>query len=95
MSDQGKTWRTIAKDNITAGPGESFEVKRDRIVGGSLQRIADATEKMAASYDALRNERDCYRQWYEEARANEKAYARQSRALRGVITRMKRKAARS
>jgi len=62
----------------------------EEINAGSLQRIADATEKMAASYDALRNDRDLYRRWYDEGRARSHRLELRIRALRGVITRMKR-----
>ena len=59
------------------------------INSGSLQRIADAVEKMAESYDQLRAQRDSYERLFR----NEKAYAsrllRKNAALRGVITRMK------
>lgn len=61
------------------------------INAGSLQRIADATEKMAASYDAMRNDRDRYERWYKEERARCEKRDRQISALRGVITRLKRR----
>jgi hypothetical protein len=38
----------------------------ESINAGSLQRIADATEKMAGSYIALQADRDRYKKWYEE-----------------------------
>lgn len=56
---------------------------------GCLQRIADATEKMAASYDAMRVDRDGWKRWYEQERENVKAAENKIRSLRGVITRMK------
>ena len=76
-----RDWRT---NSVT---GASIE----EINSGSLQRIADATEKMAASYDALRNERDRLQRWYDTAKAEWQLLARRNAALRGVITRMKTK----
>lgn len=62
----------------------------EHINAGSLQRIADATEKMAASCDALRDERDRYKRWYEEEMAAKALLERRVRSLRGVITKLKR-----
>lgn len=62
----------------------------EHINAGSLQRIADATEKMAASYDSMRNDRDRYKRWYEDERARRQKRDRQIASLRGVITRLKR-----
>ncbi len=60
---------------------------------GSLQRIADASEKMAANWITLTTERDRYKQWYENERdGRQRETARLLnviRALRGVITRLK------
>lgn len=63
------------------------------INSGSLQRIADATEKMAASYDYLREDRDRYKRRYQEETLRREKRDRQVAALRGAITRMKRKEA--
>lgn len=63
----------------------------EEINSGCLQRIADATEKMAMNYTTLLNERDRYYKWYmEQQEVKEKLYRRIS-ALKGVITRMKKK----
>ncbi len=56
---------------------------------GSLQRIADATEKMASSYDSLRNDRDMYCRWYKEGREAIAKLERRNAALKGVITKLK------
>lgn len=58
---------------------------------GALMRIADATETMAQEYNRLIRERDMYRRMYRQT--NEKAdwLARSNAALRGTITRMKRR----
>lgn len=63
----------------------------DQIQLGCLQRIADATEKMAGNYDALIHDRDLYKRWYNEERERNARLERRIRSLRGVITRMKRK----
>ena len=60
------------------------------IDSGSLQRIADATEKMAASYDRVREERDRYEGYYTSQRDRANRLELRIRALRGVITRLKR-----
>ena len=58
---------------------------------GSLQRIADATEKMAESYDSMRNDRDFWKRIAESRLTERDALQRQVNALRGVITKMKRR----
>jgi hypothetical protein len=58
---------------------------------GALQRIADAAEKMAASYDTMRNSRDYWQRRAEDQSAEIGRMVGSIRALRGVITRMKRK----
>jgi hypothetical protein len=63
----------------------------DHIDSGSLQRIADACEKMAASYDRMRESRDRYERMYKQMCDSVENRDRTIGALRGVITRMKRK----
>jgi hypothetical protein len=64
----------------------------ESINAGSLQRIADATEKMAGNFIALQNERDRYKGWFQQERSYKEACERQVRSLRGVITKLKKKA---
>lgn len=64
----------------------------EQINTGSMLRIADATELMARNYQRLISERDMYKRLFEEERATAKRLTRQANALRGVITRLKRKA---
>lgn len=59
---------------------------------GSLQRIADATEKMVANYDAVRIDRDYWKARAEREQKTAERYARSNNSLRGVITKLKRKA---
>lgn len=56
---------------------------------GSLQRIADATEKMAADYTALQNDRDMYKRRNDDYEKKNAALHRKISALRGVITKLK------
>jgi hypothetical protein len=65
-------------------------VSNDDLKVGALQRIADATEKMAQSHASIIDARDRYKRWYEEKVAENQRLARRIHALRGTITRMKR-----
>jgi methyl-accepting chemotaxis protein len=58
---------------------------------GSLQRIADAVEKIAASYDQMRNAREFWERRAKENLAAAERLARSNNALRGAITRAKNK----
>lgn len=59
------------------------------INSGSLQRIADAVEKMAGNYTQLQNDRDYYRTLAaDKSKAIEKL-SRKISALKGVITKLK------
>lgn len=73
------------KNNNGEYPGD------ENITIGCLQRIATATEAMAVNhvklqndYDYMRSQRDRYRQRYEESQ-------RRISALKGVITKLKKK----
>jgi len=69
-----KSWREMQ----AGGPTDT------QIAVGCLQRIADATEKMAASYDSMRNARDY---WQARANALNRELAterRRNAALRGI-----------
>jgi len=75
-----KNWGTSDPEPLTI----------EQIKIGALLRIADAVEKMASSYDTVRNARDFW-----ESRAKDKqrtidSLARSNAALRGVVKRMKR-----
>lgn len=61
----------------------------EEIRTGCLQRIADATESVAAGYIALRKDRDWYQKMYREQSEESARLGRIIRSLRGVITRMK------
>ena len=65
---------------------------REEIAVGSLQRIADATEKMAQSYEKIISDRDTYCRLYKNECECSERLARSNAALRGVITKLKRTA---
>lgn len=68
---------------------EHLENSVEYINVGSLQRIADATEKMASNYIQLQNDVDLYKRWYNEARGEKEKLYRKISALKGVITKLK------
>lgn len=59
---------------------------------GCLQRIADATEVMSKNYADLIRQRDWYERQMKRERELREQRDRTIAALRGVITRLKRKA---
>ena len=71
-----KTW--IAMDKTLAS-----------INAGSLQRIADATEKMAQRHTDLLRERDDYERRYKAAVAREQQLERRLAAAKGQITKLR------
>ncbi len=63
----------------------------EEIDSGSLQRIADATERMAASYVSLEASRDQYKVLFNgEKRIAERLW-RSNAAYRGVVTKLKKR----
>lgn len=62
----------------------------EEIQTGCLQRIAYATEKVAAGYITLQNDRDWYKKMYNNQLDESARLVRVIRSLRGVITRGKR-----
>lgn len=77
--------------NITRQKSPSME----DIQIGAIQRIADATEKMAANYIAIQEDRDRYKRWYNEQNDRIIGLSRRISALQGVITRLKKKSTKS
>lgn len=63
----------------------------DDIKLGCLQRIATATELMAENHASLMEQRDRYKSWYEDKQNRVYALYRSISALRGVITKLKKK----
>ena len=60
---------------------------------GALMRIADATEVMAREYQKLISERDMYKRMYDGARASRDHFDRSNAALRGQITKLRKRLA--
>ena len=65
----------------------------EQLTFGAVQRIANATEAMAQEHTKLIRERDNYKQWWVQQRERAERVERSNRSLRGVVTRLKRKAA--
>lgn len=63
----------------------------DEIHTGCLQRIATATEAMANNYQKLIDERDMLSRWNKEKNARIEKLNRSNAALRGQITKLKKK----
>mgnify|MGYP000706361046 FL=1 len=58
---------------------------------GCLQRIADATEKMASNYQRMENDLAMYKRWYKEKCETVNNRDRSISNLRGQITKLKKK----
>lgn len=63
----------------------------DKINMGSLQRIADAAEAMAQNYNILFNDLEFYKKRYREMITVKKKQDRTIAALKGQITKLKKK----
>jgi hypothetical protein len=80
----GNTLREISRQNFDNKFGNTSEW----INTGSLQRIADAVEKMAQNYDELIQSRNDYKQRCEWNSATINKQEHRIRGLRGAITKM-------
>jgi hypothetical protein len=65
----------------------------EHINAGSFQRIADACELMAENHHDLVRDRDMYKRWYESSRESGDKLRNSNAALRGVITKLRKKLA--
>lgn len=81
------TTRDASRLNHTASNPNSIE----HINCGSLQRIADATERMAGNYTALQNELDRYKVYYRELSERLSSRDKTISSLKGQITKLKKK----
>lgn len=82
------TYREESKKEWTTVPIDGTPT-HEQIKIGCLQRIADATEKMAIRYTAMQDENDRLREVKKHLVTRLHLCYRQNAALRGVITRMK------
>lgn len=64
----------------------------DQLQFGALQRIADATEKMAENYNKLLRDVKYYKERAEQNSSACQRLVRSNAALRGVITKLKKEA---
>lgn len=85
------------KDNSRINWGKTINgsENRDRndIELGCMLRIADATEAMAKDHITLMHDRDMYRWRYEAELSRSNALKLSNNALRGAITKLKKKLA--
>jgi len=58
---------------------------------GCLQRIADATEVMAKNHNQLISDLEMYKRWYNSEQKENTRLLNRVRALKGIITKLKRK----
>lgn len=79
------TTRQASRDNVTTDHPHEI----DHVNCGSLQRIADATEKMARNYTELQNRCDYYKLNFHSTLDALKKRDRTIAALRGQITKLK------
>jgi len=76
-----------SKCNYQAAEKPSLE----QLQVGCLQRIADATEKMAVNYDRMQQQLDSYKRICVERAERIEALSKSNAALRGAITKLKKK----
>ncbi|NBW10808.1 MAG: hypothetical protein EBR82_22550 [Caulobacteraceae bacterium] len=75
------TLRESSKQHFSANNVPTLE----QLNAGSLQRIADACEFMAKNHDQLVQERNQYRQWWYDAKAERDAAHKTIIGLRGQV----------
>lgn len=84
-----KNYRDESRTNW--GTSQECSLNLDQINTGAILRIADATEVMAKHHQDLINDRDWYKKRYEEGLEDLKKLDRKITAMKGVITKLKRK----
>lgn len=84
-----KDYRDESRTNW--GTSQLGPLNLDQINTGAILRIADATEVMAKDHQDLINDRDWYKKRYEEGLEDLKKLDRKITAMKGVITKLKRK----
>jgi hypothetical protein len=98
MPKKFRSWRKESKDDY----GQNVELGEflcaEQVQCGAILRIADALELMIAKeyqklpeYQKLVEDRDRYRQWYDDERSTRRLLERRISALRGYIGRLKKK----
>lgn len=84
-----KDYRTGSRTNWGTTSGEPLTIEQINI--GCMLRIADATEKMAVNYQRLIDERNQYENWWKQARDRENRLQKQLSAMKGVVTKLRKK----
>lgn len=82
-----RNYREASRENW----GSEGRLTNEELKIGALLRIADATEVMAHRHNELLADMERYKRYHKEAQASAKRLARSNAALRGVITKMKRR----
>ena len=88
-----KTYQEESKDRYGREfcGGKSQYADANELKIGALLRIADAAEKMAASYDVLRSDRDFYKQRSDERGDTIRQLRKSIAGLRGYIKRLEKR----
>lgn len=87
-------WKNFQDESRKAYGAETANVSAELLVAGCLQRIATAAESMAQNYDTLISDRARYERLWKLAEARSEHACRRIAALKGAITRLKRKTCR-
>lgn len=82
------TLRSQSKNEYST---RAFNAEESEIRTGCMQRIADATELMAKNHQQLITDRDYYKRRYQEQSEYSNRLFRKVSALRGVVTRQKKR----
>jgi len=91
MAKEKRNLRQQSKNQITSEAEEGCSLPLEYINTGSLQRIADATEKMAVNYAQIIEEKENYKRWFELAEERCKKKSKEIANMRGQITKLKNK----
>jgi len=92
MATTFKNYREESKGNWGAWCEPNQNISNEQLQTGALLRIADATEKMAGNFIRLQNDHDMYKRRYENELADNRRLQKQIAGLKGVITKLKKKA---
>lgn len=74
-----------------SAPDDSYVSTIEQVRVGSLQRIADATEKMATNFLQLQGDVEHYKKKYFASIKRQRTLERSNNALRGYIKKLKNK----
>ena len=83
--------RSYRKESRADWGTSSLTLTLEQLQTGAILRIADATEAMAKNHVQLQAEVDRLNRWYDHSRKRSAKLERSNVALRGHITRLKKK----